>query len=66
MLANEYICVERNREHTNTFKLSPYRYLEQWFGFPFPSPLSLQSVFEKQGEECESLVGLCFCKVKAV
>lgn len=65
MLANEYIHVKRETAHTYKHihaQMNSYRYLEQWFGFPFPPPLSLQSVFEKQGQECASLVGLRFIK----
>lgn len=66
MLANEYIRVERNGEHTNTFKLNPYRYLEQWFGFPFPfSPFPSVCIWEAGSRMCEC-GGAVFFKVKAV
>lgn len=57
-----HTCRERNHIHTHKHihihaQMNSYRYLEQWFGFLFPPSLSLKCVFEKQGEECESLVG---------
>lgn len=46
-------CRERNRRHTHKHthaQMNPLRYLDQWFGFSFPPPRTLQSVFE--GEDC--------------
>lgn len=42
--------------------MNPCSYLEQWFGFLFPPPLPLQSVFEKQGQDRVSPIALCFVK----
>lgn len=56
----------RETAHTQTHhihaQMNPYRYLEQWFGFPFPSPFSPLSLYLRNRDKNVSLVGLCLIK----